>query len=51
MEFLISALIVLNITLGTAYFVVSMARLDQQHARRAREEQAYKSHFRGRNWD
>ena len=51
MDILISALVVLNFTLGTALFVVTIARLDQRHAARARDTQEYKSHFRGRHWD
>lgn len=51
MEFLVAALIVLNFTLGTALFVVTMARLDQRHAQRARDEQEFKSYFRGRYRD
>jgi hypothetical protein len=46
MEFLINILLVLNITLGMALFVIKMAQLDRRHARRIRAQEDYKSYFR-----
>ena len=46
MEVLIHLLIVLNITLAMALFVVKMAQMDRRHASDVRERQAYKSFFR-----
>lgn len=50
MEFLIPLLIIFNILLGTALFVVKMAQMDQRHAQRVRESEEYKSHFRDDRW-
>ncbi|MFK7743766.1 MAG: hypothetical protein AB8B47_01825 [Roseobacter sp.] len=50
MDFLIVALVALNVMLMTAFCVVKLAQLDRQHARQAREEQKFKSHFRGDKW-
>jgi hypothetical protein len=51
MDILIQLLIVVNITLGMALFVVKMALMDQRHAQRVREQTRVKSYFRTGQWD
>lgn len=51
MDILIPLLVILNVMLGTALFVASMRRMDEQHTKRVRDTQDYKSHFRGDRWD
>lgn len=48
MDTLITFLIILNFTLGTALFVVRIAQRDAAYAKEARKEADYKSHFRDR---
>jgi hypothetical protein len=50
MDFMIAALVVLNVMLIAAFCVAKLAQLDRQHARRARQEHEFKSHFRGNKW-
>ena len=51
MDILIPLLIVLNITLGMALFVVKMALMDRRHAQRVREQNRIKTYFRTGEWD
>ena len=51
MDILIPLLVIVNFTLGTALLVATMRRTDEQYAKRVREEERYKSHFRGDRWD
>lgn len=51
MDILIPSLIILNIVLATALFVARMMQLDRDYAARVREEQRFKSHFRGDKWN
>ena len=46
MEFLIPILIILNITLGTALFVVRIGQRDAEYARQSRAEADVKYYFR-----
>ena len=48
MDVLISLLTIVNVMLAMALFVAKMEQLDRRHARRVRERQEYKSHFRDR---
>lgn len=46
MEFLLITLLVLNFVLALAWFVASMARMDQSYAKQVKDREDYKSHFR-----
>ncbi|WP_224823595.1 hypothetical protein [Cognatishimia sp. MH4019] len=51
MEFLVSFLIILNIMLGTALFVVRIGQRDAAYARQVRAEDEVKPYFRGERQD
>ena len=50
MDVLIPLLVIINFTLGTALFVATMRRSDEQYAKRVREEERYKAQFRDDKW-
>lgn len=51
MDILIPILVILNIMLGTALFVVRVAQRDMEYANQARKEQDVKSYFRNDHFD
>ena len=46
MELILASLIAANFGLGIALFVASVAKYDREYARKAREEEDYKTYFR-----
>ncbi|MEL6509367.1 MAG: hypothetical protein AAFQ47_16250 [Pseudomonadota bacterium] len=51
METLVPILIILNVMLGTALFVVRIGQRDAEYARQVRAENEVKSYFRGERRD